>query len=210
MAWRASCRGAVATASLLGFPTEGAATGRERCDERGCVADGKWRRRPAALIGSGGSARELRVGRVRASGLALASRARPRNHGGVPRARVLVPMLSAIAVAGGGLAAGGAGGAKAPESGVRGLVVLAPRCPVILERDPCPEPPRSVSIVIRRAHDRRWVATIRTDLRGRFRKALEPGSYVLQAMRPRRGAANRTAARLVRIPPHMFVSVILR
>jgi hypothetical protein len=87
--------------------------------------------------------------------------------------------------------------------------VLAPRCPVILERDPCPEPQRSVSIVIRRAYDRRWVATIRTDVRGRFRKALEPGRYVLQAMRPRRGAADPTAS-IVRIPPHMFVSVILR
>jgi hypothetical protein len=97
-------------------------------------------------------------------------------------------------------------GAEAPVSGIRGLVVLAPSCPVILERDPCPEPPRSVSIVIRRAADRTWVATIGTDARGRFRKALEPGTYLLEWRRPR----GPTATTRVRVPRHRLVVVILR
>jgi hypothetical protein len=123
----------------------------------------------------------------------------------MPHARVLVPVLAAMAVAGGGLAADGVDGAEPPVSGIRGLVVLAPSCPVILERDPCPEPARSVSIVIRRAADRTWVATIGTDARGRFRKALEPGTYLLEWRRP----PGPTATKRVRVPRHRVVVVIL-
>ncbi len=123
----------------------------------------------------------------------------------MPHARVLVPVLAAMAVAGGGLAADAGDSAEPPVSGIRGLVVLAPSCPVILERDPCPEPARSVSIVIRRAADRTRVATIGTDARGRFRKALEPGTYLLEWRR----SPGPTATKRVRVPRHRLVVVIL-
>ena len=111
-------------------------------------------------------------------------------------------------VAGGALLVGGAGGVEQPDSGVRGVVLPRSPCPVILERDRCGDQPRRVSIVIRRAHRREWVATIRTDARGRFRKALEPGTYVLQLQRAPQSGPARTVAKRVVVPPHRFVAVI--
>ncbi len=95
---------------------------------------------------------------------------------------------------------------NAPDSGVRGVVLPRFPCPVILESDRCNEQARPRSIVIRRASDRTRVATIRTDARGRFHKALEPGTYVF-ALQPARGS---TAAKRVVVPPHRVVPVILR
>jgi hypothetical protein len=119
-------------------------------------------------------------------------------------------MLAAIAVAGGGVAVANVGGENAPDSGVRGVVLARFPCPVILERDRCNEQRRSVSIVIRRANDRKTVATIRTDARGRFGKALEPGTYVVELRAAGQGAPARAVAKRVLVPPHRFVPVILR
>jgi hypothetical protein len=125
----------------------------------------------------------------------------------VPYARVVVPLLAAVAVAGGGLAVANVGDERERDSGVRGVVMPRFPCPVILESDRrCSEQPRSASIVIRRAGDGKRVATIRTDARGRFHKALEPGTYAVALQRPRAA----TAAKRVVVPPHRFVPVILR
>jgi hypothetical protein len=121
-----------------------------------------------------------------------------------------VPLLAAIAVAGGGIALGSVGGENAPDSGVRGVVLPRFPCPVILESDRCNEQARSASIVIRRATDRRRVAALRTDSRGRFRKALDPGTYLFQVTRAGQDASARTSAKRVVVPPHRFVPLILR
>ena|SRR5919201_1223615 len=124
----------------------------------------------------------------------------------MPRARVLAPVLAAVVVAGGGVAAGSANHENAPDSGVRGVVLPAFPCPVILESDrPCAQQSRSTAIVIRRARDGKRVATIRTDARGRFHKALEPGTYVFALQ----DAPAATRKRVV-VPPHRYVPVILR
>jgi hypothetical protein len=116
-------------------------------------------------------------------------------------------MLAAIAVAGGGLAVANVGDERAPDSGVRGVVLPRFPCPVILESDRrCNEQARSATIVIHRARDGKRVATIRTDARGRFHKALEPGSYTVALRRPR----TATTAQRVVVPPHRFVPVIVR
>jgi hypothetical protein len=133
------------------------------------------------------------------------------DHRGVPHAQAIVPMLAAIVVAGGGLSSDGVHHESAPDSGVRGVAALGLRClPISLERDTCGGRPRSASIVIRRASDRRWVATIRTDARGRFSKALEPGTYLLQARRAGERPPLPLPAQRVRVPAHRYVSVILR
>jgi hypothetical protein len=137
----------------------------------------------------------------------LALRAAPRNHAGVPRARFVVPMLAAIAVADGAMAAGSVGGERAPDSGVRDVVLPRFSCPVILESDRrCGEQPRSASIVVRRAGDGRCVGKITTDARGRFHRALEPGTYAFALQRPH---AARAVERVV-VPPHRVVPVLLR
>src|ERR671930_1753016 len=101
----------------------------------------------------------------------------------MPRARVLVPVLAAIAAAGGGVAVGSVDHENAPDSGVRGVVLPRFPCPVILESDRCKEREESAAVVIRRARDGKRVATVRTDPRGRFHRALDPGTYVFQAVR---------------------------
>jgi hypothetical protein len=50
------------------------------------------------------------------------------------------------------------------------------------------------------------VAKIRTDARGQFHKALEPGTYVFALER----APATTAAKRVVVSPHRVVPVILR
>jgi hypothetical protein len=115
-------------------------------------------------------------------------------------------MLAAIAVAGSAVAAISVGDENAPDSGVRGVVLPRFACPVILESDRCNEQPRSATVVVSRARDRKRVAKIRTDDRGRFHKALEPGTYVFALER----APATTAAKRVVVPPHRVVPVTLR
>jgi hypothetical protein len=119
----------------------------------------------------------------------------------------VVPLLAAIAVAGGGLAVANVGDEREHDSGVRGVVMPRFPCPVILESDRrCTEQPRSATVVVSRARDRKRLAKIRTDARGRFHKALEPGTYVFALER----APATTAAKRVVVPPHRVVPVILR
>jgi hypothetical protein len=119
-------------------------------------------------------------------------------------------MLAAIAVAGGGMAAASTDHEDALDSGVRGVVLPRFPCPVILESDRCDEPARSASVVIRRAYDGKRAASLVTDGRGRFHKALDPGTYLIQATRTGQDRSSRTTAKRVVVPPHRFVPVILR
>ena len=119
-------------------------------------------------------------------------------------------MLAAFAVACGAVAGSGVGRENAPDSGVRGVVLPRFPCPVILESDRCDEQTRSASIVIRRASDRTRVASLRTDARGRFHKALDPGTYLFQVTRAGQDRPVRGAPKRVVVPPHQYVPVILR
>lgn len=119
-----------------------------------------------------------------------------------------VGMLAATLVCAAASAAGLASAARPPDSGVRGIVVLGLRCPIILERDRCGTAPKPVVVVVRRAADHRWVASITTDERGRFRRALAPGTYVLRVRPARRVAPPRQAR--ARVLPHRFVTVVIR
>jgi hypothetical protein len=117
-------------------------------------------------------------------------------------------MLAATLVCAAASAAGFARAARPPDSGVRGIVVLGLRCPINLERDRCNAGPKAVVVVVRRAADHGWVASIATDERGRFRRALAPGAYVLR-VRPARRATPPREAR-ARVLPHRFVTVVIR
>lgn len=89
----------------------------------------------------------------------------------------ILPLLvaSLFLAACGDEAAGGDGG-----SGVRGVVLLGPQCPVVQESSPCPdEPMADVEVLALRDGD--VAGSDRTDAGGRFEIALPPGSYVLQA-----------------------------
>ena len=97
----------------------------------------------------------------------------------------------------------GGGGGGLPidsgvDSGVRGVVLLGPTCPVM--RDPpepgCADKPYATTIIVRRASSSSIVATGKSDASGVFELSLPPGSYILLAeggaTLPRCGEVNVT------------------
>lgn len=90
-------------------------------------------------------------------------------------ARALVLMIG-IAVLGPACAAAAPSG----ESGIEGRVLLGPQCPVEVEGSPCPDRPVAATVSVRTLEGDE-VTTFRSEDDGRFRVALDPGSYVLVA-----------------------------
>lgn len=86
-------------------------------------------------------------------------------------------VLLVAVVLGAGCARAGAGG----DSGIEGRVLLGPQCPVVSEATPCPDEPVATEVVVM-TRDGEEVARGRSGEDGRFRIALEPGSYVVQAV----------------------------
>jgi hypothetical protein len=72
-----------------------------------------------------------------------------------------------------------AGGAT--DSGIEGRVLLGPQCPVVSQASPCPDKPVSAEVVAMRLEDRE-VFSVRSGPDGRFRLALPPGTYEVQAL----------------------------
>jgi hypothetical protein len=71
----------------------------------------------------------------------------------------------------------GAGG----DSGIRGVVVTGPRCPVESAESPCPdEPVPNTEIQVKRSGE--VVATATSDDEGNFEIALPPGEYSVEAV----------------------------
>lgn len=66
-------------------------------------------------------------------------------------------------------------------SGVRGIVLAGPQCPVESATSPCPDEPLAgveVDVLV----DNEVVAKAETDADGRFEIELEPGEYVIEAL----------------------------
>ncbi len=63
-------------------------------------------------------------------------------------------------------------------SGVAGLVLIGPMCPVVTLDDPCPDRPFAATIVIQDAWGQE-VCTAWSGEDGRFRAGLAPGDYLL-------------------------------
>ncbi|HVB11294.1 MAG TPA: hypothetical protein VNM16_13145 [Bacillota bacterium] len=101
--------------------------------------------------------------------------------------RILVPALALL------LAACG----PAPDSGLAGVVLAGPTCPVQRAAEPCPDRPAAVRL-------RAGTATFSSDAQGRFRVALPPGTYTIvndgAQPFPR---CHATAT----VPPHAFATV---
>ena len=77
------------------------------------------------------------------------------------------------------LSLGTAGGAaRQVDSGIRGLVLYGPTCPVQRPGRSC-ERPYQASIAIRRVRAGTLVMRVRSGVGGRFTVHLAPGSYVL-------------------------------
>jgi hypothetical protein len=73
------------------------------------------------------------------------------------------------------------GGDASSRSGIRGVVLAGPMCPVVSESSPCPdEPVDGARIEILRGE--RVVGTATSDRGGRFEVRLEPGTYEARAV----------------------------
>jgi hypothetical protein len=100
--------------------------------------------------------------------------------------------------------------AQAPaDSGVRGLVLLGPNCPVMQEGVPCPDTAYDGSVRILRAGTDELVATVRSGKDGRFVVRLEPGRYVLEPIAAEGGLPFGKPLD-VTVRAHAFTSVRIR
>jgi hypothetical protein len=64
------------------------------------------------------------------------------------------------------------------DSGISGLTVAGPQCPVQVAGQPCPPKPVSAHVAVQDAAGHE-LATFVSDAQGRYRVALPPGDYVL-------------------------------
>jgi hypothetical protein len=77
------------------------------------------------------------------------------------------------------LAAGcGSNGAADSTTGIRGVVLAGPQCPVVTEASPCPDLPIEATVVATDASGE-VVARADSDARGRFRMPLPAGVYTV-------------------------------
>jgi hypothetical protein len=91
------------------------------------------------------------------------------------------------------------------DSGVRGVVVSGPQCPVESLNSPCPDRPWLGTVEAARAGD---VVDQRTDANGRFELRLTPGTWTLTPVIE--GGGPPTAKPVtVRVEPHRFEHVTL-
>jgi hypothetical protein len=121
----------------------------------------------------------------------------------------MLACLLAIAVAVAALAACGGETAPPADSGVEGLVLIGPMCPVVQEGEPCPDEPFAATIVVRSGDDGKLVATLRSGDDGRFSVNLAPGEYVLVPLSPNEGAPPFASPVTVRVELHRFTQVTI-
>jgi len=90
------------------------------------------------------------------------------------------------------------------DSGIRGLVLVGPTCPVEHAGSPCPDRPLATELQIVRGTV--VVGTVRSGEDGGFRVALDPGSYTIRSGRP--GPPSLRPVE-VTVRPDAFTSVTL-
>jgi hypothetical protein len=78
-----------------------------------------------------------------------------------------------------GAACGGSAGASA--SGIRGVALLGPQCPVVQQGSPCPDTPFEGTVAVTTLSGR-LVGTTRSGADGRFEIRVDPGTYLVSAI----------------------------
>jgi hypothetical protein len=104
--------------------------------------------------------------------------------------------------------AGARGGASTSGSGVSGVVLAGPQCPVVTGASPCPDEPVAGARVRIRSADGSFEVIVRSDERGRFRTALPPGGYELRAV-VEDGPAMSAKPVTVTVPEGSYADVVV-
>jgi hypothetical protein len=120
--------------------------------------------------------------------------------------RIAILCLMAVALT------AGCAGAKAGDgtaSGVRGVVVAGPQCPVEQADSPCPDQPTAASVKVTNADGTQLVKLVDTDATGHFEIELEPGTYQLQPLPKGQDGIQFGKPQTVIVPPGAFVDVTL-
>jgi hypothetical protein len=94
------------------------------------------------------------------------------------------------------------------DSGIAGLVLIGPQCPVVQEDVPCPDEPFEAELRVRGV-DGDAVAATRSGPDGRFRIELAPGRYAVEPVTPNPGAPPQAATVEVEVTPHVFVELTI-
>lgn len=98
---------------------------------------------------------------------------------------------------------------QAPTSGIRGRVVLGPRCPVISPgmEDTCKAKPYQATLIVRQKETLRQVARVTTDRNGTFHVVLPPGTYVIEPLSGGRPPVGHPAT--VSVEPGKFTDITI-
>ncbi len=118
-----------------------------------------------------------------------------------------------------GRGGGGGGGTPTPPSpplrcdptaasGIAGLVLLGPTCPVVRPDDPCPDRPFVAAIVVRNAQGTA-VCTTSSGEDGRFRVGLPAGTYELDPQSGDAGGLPSAASQQVTVEPGRYTEVLV-
>jgi hypothetical protein len=105
------------------------------------------------------------------------------------------------------LAVGASGAQRRPDSGIRGMVLYGPTCPVQRAGQTC-ERPYATSITVKREPAGTVVARASSGSDGRFTARLSAGTYLLE---PRNGKPYpRAQSQTVTVHRHRFTNVTIR
>ncbi len=96
----------------------------------------------------------------------------------------------------------------AATSGIVGIVLIGPMCPVVSLDDPCPDRPFMATLVVRDAHAN-VVCTTSSREDGRFRIGLPPGIYELEPQSGHPGGLPFAASQCVTVEPGRFSEMIV-
>lgn len=93
-------------------------------------------------------------------------------------------------------------------SGITGLVLIGPMCPVVSIDEPCPDRPFVAKLIVRNAQGTA-ICTTASHEDGRFQIGLSPGAYVLDPQSGVPGGLTHAAPMPVTVEPNRYTDVTI-
>lgn len=100
------------------------------------------------------------------------------------RARAIARLIAVVALVGASACGDGETTGSVTDSGIEGLTVSGPQCPVEVAGSPCPDAPISVELYVTKRGSSEVVATATSNQKGEFRFLLAPGEYTVHPASP--------------------------